>query len=541
MAPMTVGVIGAALVALSGAPGVRAQVNLDDVNAGCQPGGCSGNGECVNGTCVCNPMWSSNADFIIVQDCSLSLIGMYILWSVTLLVCFVVLYKTSWVVIARFENFFQQRKTNKGYSLLKNPGLVAVIMGYTFGIPGVAIMAVLHYIDPAVRVGFDPLATCLFFIAKCGLYGGAMFLQGPLLAAALKGERAFDRLVKFNFRFNILVNSMAIMVGGIPFITLVNFQGNIPKQFEIIRAYYFCQALVLFMQFLESYLVKLRLNFVLKRASNLMSTDKTSSILTKVNAVQNTIIKSAVVQCAINIIMGAVPYLLNKHAYFLPISWIAIPILAKNVALQIELDKKGTKTVAQRFKNMVGATSQTSNDRTNNSSVAPGGNNMMSNKVMASEQLVPSMTATGNFETHNPIHLKQTSQVCSTDGMEDLLSSDNAINRKKFADFVRAKFAGNSLAFYDAITEYEQCEPKKRKVRGDAIIRKFVVDASPDAIDFPSEMKDKLLLAQSSGQYTATTFTAAKTLTFELLKYNFYHKFMAQEEKSTASKSSSRA
>jgi hypothetical protein len=291
---------------------VSAQVNLDNVTAGCFPGGCSGNGECINSVCVCNYLWSSKADFVIVEDCTLSFIGMYILWAIVLLVCVLVIYKTAWVIVARFENFFQQKKTVKGYTIWKNPGLISVICVYSMGIPSVMMMAILHFANPEARVGLDAFPTVLFFTGKVGLYTGALFLQAPLLAVALKGEKAFEGLVKFNFVYNLLVNFLAICAGAIPFATLTSYQDNIPAQFQVIRAYYFVQALILALQFIESYVVKLRLNYVLKRATNLMSSDRTNSIIVKVNNNQNTIIKQAFVQCVLNVIMGSVPFLLNK-------------------------------------------------------------------------------------------------------------------------------------------------------------------------------------------------------------------------------------
>ena len=509
---------------------VFAQVNLDDVNAGCTPGGCSGHGVCVDAVCVCDSLWSSNADFIIVEDCTLSFIGIYVLWSVTLTISLYILYKTAWVVAARFENFFLQKKTIKGYTLWKNPGLISVVFLYGVGVPCVIIMAILHLVHPTTRIAFDTFTTIVFFFGKFGLYIGATFLQGPLLAVALRGEHIFDGLVQFNYRFNFFVNFLAILIGGIPFITLVNYELNIPKQFEVIRAYYFCQAIVLAMQFTEAILVRLRLNYVLKRATNLISSEKTSSILSKVNRVQDSIWRQAFLQCAVNVLMGAVPYLLNKHAYFLPLSWIAIPSIAQNVALQIELDKKGTKTIAQRLKMMIGGTSQTSNqDPTSPSSHPNSPANAASGKVAASEQALLSSLVT--FESYNPLQKVKSaaSQVESIDGMEDLLNGNSQENKKRFADFLSTRFASDSLNFYDAVTEYENSAKPSWKTKGPLIIGRFVADDSPEAMDFPHQIKEALVAVAQNGDYRQDTFAASKKIAFDLLKSNFYHKFTSLE------------
>ena len=66
---------------------------------------------------------------------------------------------------------------------------------------------------------------------------------------------------------------------------------------------------------------------------------------------QNAIIKQALVQTIINVALGSVPYLLNKHAYFLPLSWIAIGSIGKGIAMQIQAkDKNAVKSIRERFR-----------------------------------------------------------------------------------------------------------------------------------------------------------------------------------------------
>ena len=40
---------------------------------------------------------------------------------------------------------------------------------------------------------------------------------------------------------------------------------------------------------------------------------------------------------------------MNKHNYFLPMSWIVMPLLGKDLAFQINLDKAGTRSLMERF------------------------------------------------------------------------------------------------------------------------------------------------------------------------------------------------
>jgi len=482
----------------------------------------------VDRVCICNPYWSSQSDFIIVEDCTASEIGIPVLWAITLLVTLVVLFQTSWIVLARFENFFLQMKNIKGYTLMKNPGLLSVIFMYCIALPSVIVMSILHFIVPTTRIALDPLPTFLFFIGKTGLYLAAMFLQGPLLAIALKGERASDNLVRVNNIFNRILNFCAIIVGGIPFITLVNFETDLFRQYDVIKAYYFTHAILLFLQFSESYLVKLRLNYVFNRVSGLLvSSGRTDAILLKVNAVQNQIIRQALVQAVLNVIMGTVPYLLNKHAYFLPISWIALPVIGKYVALQYDLDKKTAKSVAQRLKMMIGKSSDTSSNE----------HRIVQVSSLMNQPQSPTMVSRDHndkfamvFESVNPIAVKPLlSQYGSADGMEEILDGDsNEENRKKFADFVRSHYASDSLHFYDAVVEFEKLlDAQSRKSKGVTIMKTFILNDASEPIDLPYEMRAALIKTYETQAYDAKTFQAAKKMSFELLKSNFYYRFTA--------------
>lgn len=148
---------------------------------------CSNNGICLaNSTCLCNEFWSQHADFVNVQDCPTSVIGIYILWGFSILEILWIIYSTAYVLVARAENFFEQKKKNSVYSLWKNKGLmfVALIFSYFddyflstnktrfisavilyFGIclPSHTIMCIIKMINPVSRIGFDIFPTILFF------------------------------------------------------------------------------------------------------------------------------------------------------------------------------------------------------------------------------------------------------------------------------------------------------------------------------------------------------------------------------------------
>ena len=108
---------------------VKADFNFASSSGACDPNitvQCGGHGTCnpVNLKCTCDDLWSTAADFIESEDCPTSLIGIYILWAINVIEILWVIYGTSYVLVARLENFFEQRKKTQDYTLWKNKGLM---------------------------------------------------------------------------------------------------------------------------------------------------------------------------------------------------------------------------------------------------------------------------------------------------------------------------------------------------------------------------------------------------------------------------------
>jgi hypothetical protein len=213
---------------------------------------------------------------------------------------------------------------------------------------------------------------------------------------------------------------------------------------------------------------------------------------------------------------------------------LAIPAIAKKAALQVELDKKGTKTLRERFKNIIKQTASSSHQNEKNSSTTnqPGGVvSNTKNQVAPSDALV---TSAVTFESRNPMMMKaQLSQYGSADGMEEILHGEDDTHKAKFADFVRARFASDSLNFYDAVLDYEKASSKGLRSKGDAIMKRFIVENAPEAIDLPHDIRQGLLSSYRQHHYNSQTFAESKKIAFELLKSNFYHKFAETVEATT--------
>ena len=146
----------------------------------------------------------------------------------------------------------------------------------------------------------------------------------------------------------------------------------------------------------------------------------------------------------------------------------------------------------------------------------------------AKGQIAPAsepVSVVGTFEATNPVMRAQLSQFGSAEFMMEILHGEDDVNKVKFADFVRARFASDSLNFYDAALEYEKLPTKALRSKGEAIMKRFVIDGAPEAIDLPHKVRAGLIEAYEQHKYTTSTFEEAKRLSFELLKSNFFHKF----------------
>jgi hypothetical protein len=501
---------------------------------------CGGHGQCIAGKCVCDDGWSKNSDFVEVEECQTSEIGLYVLWTINFLENCLVLYQITWVIIARIEHFFETRKTVRGYTLMKNKGLIGVLFFYIFCTPGNFVMIFAKWANPTSRIGFDPLPTSLFFIAKFGLYASGIFLQGPLLSATLKMETRFKRTVQINYIANTIIGCSSMITGGIPFITLMNYQNNRIKQFEIMWAYYTCQAFTLACQAITAFLVFRHVKSVVLKSKDVSSnTAKSEQIIKKVGALQMQIFKQSCVQSLLNIIMEAVPFLMNKHQYFLPISWLAMPLLGRALVLQVDLDRIKAKTLRQRlgFSSSVVGSGGGGGAGVGTGTAGGGGGQIADsmarkgsfNPSPSTAQVVDSSSKTHNKTNNKKNQVRVTSQVTSEMAMEEILAPESSV-RDQFTKFVREKFATEALLLYDACVEFEKNAPnasvEERLRMARRIISNYVVENAIKAVDMPHEMRQELVVKSKTGPFEPDSLKQLKNMAFGLLKSNFYNQFI---------------
>jgi len=315
-----------AIVGLFVLPGAHAFIDLNDLNQTCDESigrGC-GNGVCQSGLCVCDPLWSRKTDFVDMNDCANSFIGSWVLWAINVLVLFWCYYKSLGIILVRFEVFLETKKSRRGYGLWQNKGLVAIICYFGISTPAHMAMAILHFVDPETRVGFDLLPTFLFFFAKLGFYVCIFFVQSTMFSTTMQGGDLYQkRLVKVNKVFYFMISFLSTLIGTFAFITYAILRNDLGAQIQLMRGYYLTQSMTLLCNGAGAYMVKRSANHALDRVRDISSGNQRSEgIRQKINELQGTAMRQGFSQGIVYLLMGAIPFFINKHGYFLPISWL---------------------------------------------------------------------------------------------------------------------------------------------------------------------------------------------------------------------------
>ena len=453
-------------------------------------------------------------DFVSFQACVTSEIIIYVLWSLNILLVAYVVYSSFSVILARFENFFEQRKTKKDYTLWHNKGLIGVIAYFCFSLPFQVAMAILHLVIPTTRIGFDPLPTALFFFAKTGFYVTVIFTTGPMLAVTLKGDPRRKYLVKFGYMMNIFSSSLAIAIGALPIVTLIKFQGNLDEQVLIFRAYLFSQTIAMFITAALSLLVLKKVNRALDSAQGIVVSQemqkRTQSIKKKIYDLQFNGFKQGIVQGVIYLILGLVPELWMFHMYFLPISWFAFPLLGKKLAHQINLDKRGARTIMQRLGIKKTSTVEGGQELSSAMIPTPGG-------LATTTLYTPSSVSNFNIRKE-PVSSSAQSETAQ---MEDLLNPQSK-NHKVFMEYVKKRYALNEVNLVEECIRYKRAKNSQERTRiGKQIINKFILDGASQQVDVPHTVKKNLETCLAKNIFHENTFDQVRAPLIFDLKGNF--------------------
>jgi len=514
-------------------------------------------GSCVEGTCQCDYLWSDNADFVELPDCVTSSIGIWVLWGLNVLGLIWCYYESIGIIVLRFEVFYESRKKNKGYTLFQNKGLLSIIAYFGLSTPPHFIMAILHFIDPDTRIGFDLFPTICFFLNKFGFYLAALIVQGSMFAAALKSDKSQQYLVKTNYIFCSVVFCVSTIVGSLGFITFDWLQSDVGGQIQLMQALYLTQGFALFGQGFGALMIFRKLSHALSRVKDTAS-GKSEGIRKKIADLQMETFRQGAVQGTIYILLGSIPFFINKHQYFLPISWLAMPLLGKRLAHQFVVDKNA-KTIMQRLgiaktgssSNGEGMSSGRNNKKDTNGAVNNGGGGNETGKEMitvnSNTALPTSMpgSPTSFLESTNPAFSpsfadykkkrKQTENQQSSflsEGtlLEELLDPAHPLHTR-FVKFVESRFATNEVALLMLTYQYKSASDSKERTKlGKLAVKDFIEDHAPKMVDLPHDIREILLSTAKRSQWVNTSLDDIRRCLVFDLKGNFLSKFEKQME-----------
>lgn len=115
----------------------------------------------------------------------------------------------------------------------------------------------------------------------------------------------------------------------------------------------------------------------------------------------------------------------------------------------------------------------------------------------------------------------------STKGLKIVLKKEH----DRFTEFVRAKYAGEVLEFYDKCTGYSiLLDVDDRKAMALKIIEEHVKDGAWKAVDMPDSVRTAILNGANAETFPPDMFEKAKNTAFLELKANFYHQYVKHQQ-----------
>jgi len=333
-------------------------------------GSCSGNGFCNNSKCICDKGWTGLSDFVNTEglDCQIYDPAVRGLWAFDILLASIVLVKSASRVKARWENFLagrrMARERGRHYTILENKPLIASIFYWFVLFPCLILFAIVRITKSDERVGVTFGVTFFFLMCKFGFYMAGFYFYTSLFEAVLKGAiirqsgLRTDSLIKANYMFAALGAVISISAGILPFISLGL------NDFKSSQAIWVSYLIFLFLSLVwytaQGVYIRLKVKEVFGLSYKLSKNQTLKEIQNKLEDMQKALIIQASVQMIFFLCFFMVPFLWNKHDYFLPMSWITYVVLGKKLAFTV-VDAKGSSELSKSTK-MVGPNLVNRND-----------------------------------------------------------------------------------------------------------------------------------------------------------------------------------
>jgi len=305
-------------------------------------GVCSGAGQCERATCVCNEGYTGLSDILNSdgEDCQINILAVRCLWAFNLVWTFLLIGRSLPRIRLKYSQFLITKKLKEDIglptSIFHNRGMMSVIFVFGVCLPAVIAYSIMSLINPDLKIGLNFLPTFLHAIARTGFYMGVCFFQ-PLLFTTLFRSKSYKklarRLILINEWGTFFVCVGSSVLGFVPFITL--YGTDDAKGFLAITVWYllmFGTVLMLTCLGIQAGYLWYKVEKVLTRSHDVSKSDRILQIKGALVDTQRESLRQAVLQGIIYMTFCLWGFLFNKYTYYLPIGWLAYPLIAKKIA-----------------------------------------------------------------------------------------------------------------------------------------------------------------------------------------------------------------
>jgi len=311
-------------------------------------GSCSNRGLCLNSTCNCDDGWTGRSDFFNAEnfDCQINEFVIQILWSITL-VAMLIAMAVSWKKIKLKIEFHREKHSSIFGGVSDDPSLLAILLYLAFTPLAVTIIAFLKLFRSDQRIGVDLVITLFFGIAKLGLYSAVFLFQPALLNSILKGELVSKTYITLHKRLTLCCIIFSCLLGFLPLVSVFNHEA-------VLAVYYWYfggMSFIMIYYALQASMILFKIDKVLAKAA--LSGGRMEELVRRTSRLQRWAIVQALVQGLFYLSFILIPALWSRHDYFLPLSWLAFPILMKQIAFTTvdrEVHRKPSLTSSLRRK-----------------------------------------------------------------------------------------------------------------------------------------------------------------------------------------------
>jgi len=311
--------------------------------------GCNGHGSVNNASlCVCDEGWSGTSDFVLATgvQCQVFQDAIVALWSLTLLLTALMLWhafpRVLFLVVRYRRRKAELSKKGKSFTLRgSNMGLLSILVGFSIVYPFLIATGLIKVLSPHSKVGIDPIVTCTWIMTRFGLALASGLHQPHLVAEMLRAQNVPRGVIRRNIVSTRAIFAVMIILTLVTVLPVVATAGqNITLARACFSAFCLCMTCCYLCLVLITRTLALTVHRVLtSTATGHSQNDNILAVRDKLSRMQ----RKQYVNCSVQMLsftaFGLAPPLWILHDYLLPVSWIGLVFLGKEMIDSIALEK----------------------------------------------------------------------------------------------------------------------------------------------------------------------------------------------------------